>query len=94
MTNLNADPVAFLLTSVRLGIANEYQGLFALDILQEILMGTQKIRTAKQNMGLLQNDKINIITNGHMPLAAHLVIELASTAEWQDKACQAGANGI
>jgi carbon-monoxide dehydrogenase catalytic subunit len=94
MTNLNADPVDFLLTSVRLGIANEYQGLFALDILQEILMGTQKIRTAKQNMGLLQNDKINIITNGHMPLAAHLVIELASTAEWQDKARQAGANGL
>ncbi len=53
MTNLNADPVAFLLTSVRLGIANEYQGLFALDILQEILMGTQKIITEKQNMGLL-----------------------------------------
>jgi carbon-monoxide dehydrogenase catalytic subunit len=94
MTNLNADPVDFLLTSVRLGIANEYQGLFALDILQEILMGTQKIRTAKQNMGLLQNDKINIITNGHMPLAAHIVIELASTAEWQEKARQAGASGL
>ncbi len=29
-----------------------------------------------------------------MPLAAHLVIELASTAEWQDKARQAGANGL
>jgi carbon-monoxide dehydrogenase catalytic subunit len=94
MTNLNADPVDFLLTSVRLGIANEYQGLFALDILQEILMGTQKIRTAKQNMGLLQKDKINIITNGHMPLAAHIVIELASTPEWQEKARQAGASGL
>ncbi len=94
MTNLNADPVDFLLTSVRLGIANEYQGLFALDILQEILMGTQKIRTAKQNMGLLQKDKINIITNGHMPLAAHIVIELASTPEWQEKARQVGASGL
>lgn len=94
MTNLNADAVDFLLTSVRLGIINEYQGLFALDILQEILMGTQKIRAAKQNMGLLQKDKVNIITNGHMPLTAHVVIELASTPEWQEKARQAGASGL
>ncbi|WP_371367231.1 Carbon monoxide dehydrogenase 1 [Sporomusa rhizae] len=94
MTNLNADPTDFLLTSVRLGIINEYQGLFALDILQEILMGTQKIRTAKQNMGLLKKDMVNIITNGHMPLTAHCVIELASTPEWQEKAKQAGASGM
>lgn len=94
MTNLSADPIDFLLTSVRLGIINEYQGLFALDILQEILMGTQKITHKKQNMGLLCKDKINIITNGHMPLTAHVVIELASTPEWQDKAKKAGAAGI
>ncbi|SDF73427.1 anaerobic carbon-monoxide dehydrogenase catalytic subunit [Sporomusa acidovorans] len=94
MTNLSADPVDFLLTSVRLGIINEYQGLFALDILQEILIGTQKIRTAKQNMGLLKKDMVNIITNGHMPLTAHIVIELASTPEWQEKAKKAGASGL
>ncbi len=94
MTNLNADPVDFLLTSVRLGVINEYQGLFALDILQEILMGTQKIRTAKQNMGLLKKDMVNIITNGHMPLTAHIVIELASMPEWQEKAKKAGASGM
>lgn len=94
MTNLNADPVDFLLTAVRLGIANEYQGLFALDILQEILMGTQKIRTARQNMGLLKENMVNIITNGHMPLTAHVVIEQASRPQWQEKAKQAGAAGL
>lgn len=94
MTNLNADPVDFLLTSVRLGVANEYQGLFILDILQEILMGTQKIRTARQNMGLLKENMVNIITNGHMPLTAQVVIELASSAAWQEKAKKAGAEGL
>lgn len=94
MTNLNADPVDFLLTSVRLGIINEYQGLFALDILQEILIGTQKIRMAKQNMGLLKKNMVNIVTNGHMPLTAHLVAELASTDEWQAKAKAIGAEGL
>ncbi len=86
MTNLNADPVDFLLTAVRLGIINEYQGLFVLDILQEVLIGTKKIHKTKQNTGLLKPDIVNIITIGHMPLTAHIVIELASTPEWQEKA--------
>jgi carbon-monoxide dehydrogenase catalytic subunit len=94
MTNLNADPIDFLLTSVRLGIINEYQGLFALDILQEILMGTQKIQKTRQNMGLLDPKQVNIITNGHMPLLAHVVIDLASQPEWQEKAKKAGADGL
>jgi carbon-monoxide dehydrogenase catalytic subunit len=94
MTNFNSDPIDFLLTSVRLGIANEYQGLFLLDIIQEILMGTQEIAMKKQNMGLLKENMINIITNGHMPLLAHVAIDLASTDEWQQKAKEAGAEGI
>ncbi|EGO62640.1 anaerobic carbon-monoxide dehydrogenase catalytic subunit [Acetonema longum] len=94
MTNLNADPVDFLLTSVRLGIINEYQGLFALDILQEILMGTQKIHKTRQNMGLLKESMVNIVTNGHMPLVAQMVLELASSPEWNKRAQAAGAAGI
>lgn len=94
MTNLCADPVKFLLQCVRLGIANEYQGLFALDIMQEILMGTQQIVQRKQNMGLLSADMVNIITNGHMPHLAHVLIEVASSDKWQSRAREVGANGI
>lgn len=94
MTNFTSDPVEFLLRSVRLGIANEYQGLFMLDILQEILMGTQEITKKQQNMGLLKENNINIITNGHMPLLANVAIDLASSDEWQQKAKAAGAEGI
>lgn len=94
MTNFTSDPIEFLLRSVRLGIANEYQGLFMLDILQEILMGTQEITKKQQNMGLLKENNINIITNGHMPLLAHVAIEMASNEEWKQKAKAAGADGI
>lgn len=94
MTNFTSDPVQFLLNSVRLGVANEYQGLFLLDIIQEILMGTQEITHKKQNMGLLKENMINIVTNGHMPLLAHVTIDIASTDQWQQKARAAGADGI
>ena len=94
MTNFNSDPVEFLLNSVRLGIANEYQGLFLLCIIQEILMGSQEITMKKQNMGLLKDNMINVVTNGHMPLLAHVAIDLASSVEWQEKAKAVGAEGI
>lgn len=94
MTNFTSDPVEFLLNSVRLGVANEYQGLFLLDILQEILMGTQEIVQKQQNMGLLNENMVNVISNGHMPLLAHVAIDLASSDEWQQKAKAAGADGI
>ncbi|PKM94528.1 MAG: carbon-monoxide dehydrogenase catalytic subunit [Firmicutes bacterium HGW-Firmicutes-1] len=94
MTNFSSDPVDFLLNSVRLGVANEYQGLLLLDLIQEMLMGTQEIAHKQQNMGLLKNNMVNIITNGHMPLLAHVAIELASTDEWQQKAHALGADGI
>ncbi len=94
MTNFTSDPIEFLLQSVRLGVANEYQGLFLLDILQEILIGTQEIAHKKQNMGLLKENMVNIITNGHMPLLSHVAIDLASSDEWQQKAKAAGAEGI
>jgi carbon-monoxide dehydrogenase catalytic subunit len=94
MTNFNSDPIEFLMDSVRLGVANEYQGLFLLDIIQEILMGTQEIVKKQQNMGLLKENMINVITNGHMPLLANVAIDLASSDEWQQKAKSAGAEGI
>lgn len=94
MTNFTSDPVEFLLNSVRLGVANEYQGLFLLAIIQEILMGTQEIIHTRQNMGLLKREMVNVITNGHMPLMAHVAIDLASTDEWQERARAAGAEGI
>ncbi|HOV26463.1 MAG TPA: anaerobic carbon-monoxide dehydrogenase catalytic subunit [Pseudobacteroides sp.] len=94
MTNFTSEPTEFLMDSVRLGIANEYQGLFLLDIIQEILMGTQEIVKKQQNMGLLKENMVNVVTNGHMPLLAHVAIDLASTDEWQQKARAIGADGI
>jgi len=94
MTNFTSEPTEFLMDSVRLGVANEYQGLFLLDIIQEILMGTQEIVKKQQNMGLLKENMVNVVTNGHMPLLAHVAIDLASSDEWQQKAKSIGADGI
>ncbi|MGB9597201.1 MAG: anaerobic carbon-monoxide dehydrogenase catalytic subunit, partial [Candidatus Poribacteria bacterium] len=95
MTNVNNDVVDLLLHCLRMGIANEYAGLFGITTMQEILVGTAKPNQGPVNIGILDPDAVNIIMHGHQPLLAIKVLETARDKNWQEKAKQAGAkNGI
>ena len=95
MTNVNNDVVDLLLHCLRLGIANEYAGLFGITTMQEILTGTAKPVESSVNIGILDPDSVNIIMHGHQPLLAIKVLETARDQKWQQKAKEAGAkNGL
>ncbi|MGM0365786.1 MAG: anaerobic carbon-monoxide dehydrogenase catalytic subunit [Actinomycetota bacterium] len=95
MTNVNNDVTDLLLHCLRLGIANEYAGLFGITTMQEILTGTAKPVEGEVNIGILDADAVNIIMHGHQPLLAIKVLEIARDKKWQQKAKQAGAkNGL
>lgn len=95
MTNVNNDPVDLLLHCLRLGIANEYAGLFGITTMQEILTGTADPNKGEVNIGVLDADAVNVIMHGHQPLLAIKVLELAREKTWQDKAKALGAkNGL
>jgi carbon-monoxide dehydrogenase catalytic subunit len=95
MTNVNNDVVDLLLHCLRMGIANEYAGLYGITTMQEILTGTAKPNQGEVNIGILDPDAVNIIMHGHQPLLAIKVLETARDKSWQEKAKQAGAkNGI
>lgn len=95
MTNVNSDVVDLLLHCLRLGIANEYAGLFCITVMQEILTGTAKPNEGSVNIGVLDPDAVNVIMHGHQPLLAIKVLEAARNPDWQNKARQAGAkNGL
>jgi len=95
MTNVNNDVVDLLLHCLRLGIANEYAGLFGITTMQEILTGTAKPVESSVNIGILDPDAVNIIMHGHQPLLAIKVLETARDKKWQQKAKDAGAkNGL
>ncbi|MFZ5800973.1 MAG: anaerobic carbon-monoxide dehydrogenase catalytic subunit [Candidatus Omnitrophota bacterium] len=94
-TNFNNDPVDILLHCLRLGIANEYMGLFGATYLQEVLIGTATPVECEVNIGVLDPDAVNVIMHGHQPLLAIRVFEAVRSKIWQEKAKQAGAkNGI
>ncbi len=94
MTNVSNDPVDLLIRGLRLGVANEYAGLYVITVLQEILTGTATIAQGKANLGCVTEDTVNLVAHGHQPLLATLVVELAATQEYQNKAVAAGAKGI
>ncbi len=95
MTNVNNDVVDLLLHCLRMGIANEYAGLFGITTIQEILTGTAKPNAGAVNIGVLDPDAVNVMMHGHQPLLAIKVLEAARNPDWQAKARQAGAkNGL
>ncbi len=95
MTNVNNDVVDLLLHCLRLGIANEYAGLFGITTMQEILTGTAKPNEGQVNIGILDAQAVNVVMHGHQPLLAIKVLEAARNKSWQEKAKKAGAkNGL
>ncbi len=94
MTSVNNDPVDMLLTAMKLSIANSYAGLSVINMLQDILMGASSIGAGTVNLGILDEDSVNIVCHGHQPLLASLVARMAGQDEFAAKARQAGAAGI
>src|SRR3989338_9937974 len=94
MTNVNNDPVDLLLHCLRLGIANEYAGLYGITSMQEILTGTASPNIGEVNIGAFDPSTVNLLAHGHQPLLAIKVLEVAASKEYIEKARKAGASGI
>ncbi len=94
MTNISNDPVDLIKTCLRLGIANEYAGLWGITVIQDILMGTADLTESETNIGCLDPDTVNIIANGHQPVFASVIMDKANGESFQTAAKDAGAKGI
>lgn len=94
MTNVNSDPVDLLLQALRLGIVNEYVGLLGATLAQEVIIGTAKLFSGEANIGIINKDYVNLLINGHQPILAIKVMEMAREEEFVEKAKKAGASGI
>jgi carbon-monoxide dehydrogenase catalytic subunit len=94
MTNVSNDPIDLIKTALRLGLANEYAALWGITVIQDVIMGTAKLVSGETNIACLDPQTVNIISNGHQPVFASLVLEQASSRRFQSAATAAGAAGI
>jgi carbon-monoxide dehydrogenase catalytic subunit len=94
MTNVSNDPVDLMNTALRLGLANEYVGLWGITVIQDILLGTPELVNGSSNIGCLDPETVNIVSNGHQPVFAGHIMEKAAGEAFQAAARDAGAKGI
>ena len=94
MTNVSNDPIDLMNTALRLGLANEYVGLWGITVIQDVLLGTPELVNAESNVGCLDPGTVNIVSNGHQPVFAGHIMEKAAGKRFQDAARDAGAKGI
>lgn len=94
MSNINTEPVDLLLTALRLAISTGYMGLVGTITMQDILLGTPSLTKSEADLGIIDEENVNIVAHGHVPLVATAVIKAAESKEMQELAKKAGAKGI
>tara|TARA_B100001971_G_scaffold213861_1_gene248597 strand:- start:1433 stop:3133 length:1701 start_codon:yes stop_codon:yes gene_type:complete len=94
MTNISNDPIDLMNACLRLGLANEYAGLWGITVIQDILIGTADLSEGYTNIACIDPDTVNIVANGHQPLFAAIIMDMANSDTFQTAARDAGAKGI
>ncbi|MDA8443444.1 MAG: anaerobic carbon-monoxide dehydrogenase catalytic subunit [Peptococcaceae bacterium] len=88
---VDSDPVNIIFGGLKASLA-DYTGMHIATDISDILFGTPKPLVSEANLGVLEEDKINIAVHGHNPLVSEMVVSAAHKLE--SEAIAAGAKGI
>ncbi len=79
---------------VRAAIGDGWGGSMIATELQDILFGTPAPILGTANLGVLREDKVNLIIHGHEPLLSEMIVAVAQEPEMIELAKSKGAKGI
>ncbi len=79
---------------VRCALSDGWGGSMIATDLQDILFGTPAPLQATCNLGVLEEDKVNIVVHGHEPVLSEVVVVAAGDPELIELAEEKGASGI
>jgi len=94
LTNVDGYYVSLALKAMRLGIAMAYQSQIVNEFCMDIMYGIPRPHKMRVNLGVLDPDFVNALTNGHEPFLGFAMVQLARKPEWQEKAKAVGAKGL
>ena len=96
MTNMGntADAEALVRQSLRVGMADGWGGSMIGTDFTDIIFGTPTIHTTTGNLGVLEENQVNIIVHGHDPCFSEMVVLAAESKDMVDYAKSKGAQGI
>lgn len=88
------DAVNILLQALRAALGDGWGGSMIATEVSDILFGTPKPVSSQVNIGVLKEDRVNIILHGHSPLVSEMVAQAAQDPGLLKKAKELGAQGI
>ena len=78
----------------RAALADGWGGSMIATELQDILFGSPVPLRSQVNLGILQEDQVNVLIHGHEPLLSEILVAVSQEKEMLDYAKEKGANGI
>jgi len=94
LTNVDGYYVSLALKSMRMAVAMAYQSQIVNEYCQDILFGIPRPHPMRVDLGVLDPNYVNALTNGHEPFLGFAMVQLARNPEWQKKAKDLGAKGL
>ena len=86
--------VTLLDDAIKCALASGWGGSMIATDLQDVLYGTPQPVRSSANLGVLSEDKVNILIHGHEPLLASMIIDATREPEMIALAEKVGATGI
>ena len=88
------DPVNLILQGLKASIADGWGGSMIATELSDVLFGTPTPTRSQANLGVLQEDQVNIVVHGHEPTLSEMIVAAAQDPEMIALAEKYGAKGI
>lgn len=88
------DYVSLALQGMRTALSDGWGGSTIATELSDVLFGTPKPVKGQSNLGVLQEDQVNIILHGHEPTLSDIIVFAARDPELLELAKSKGAKGI
>ncbi len=95
-THIGVDngPLSLVMQGIRAALGDGWGGSLVATEVQDILFGTPKVHSVQANLGVLKENKINIVIHGHEPVLSEKIVEVSQRPELIEYAKSKGAEGI
>ncbi len=80
--------------AVKCALASGWGGSMLATDLQDILFGTPTPIRSATNLGVLEEDQVNLMIHGHEPMLSSMIVDAARSPEMTEAAKSVGATGI
>lgn len=89
-----ADAESILKMSMRTSLSDGYGGSYLGTELSDVLFGTPSRNNTEANLGVLEENQINVIIHGHEPSLSEMIVLAADDPEIKALVDEVGADGI